>query len=381
MSRSLFLTLICCAAAAGQPHAMRGYREATVGQLDALHIAVEAAPTELHVGDVVFVRISVTNNGKEPVFLPGWLSRFLANLRLHINDRQRESRFTLQPYGHGMGGADPREVKPGERWFLHGYSRVHVPPIESTGNPFWSPQGLSENGYDLSVSLILTPRVHVVAFGPTLKIRPRPQAELAKLLELCGMHGARRTDIPPDWDHSPPNLNWFAFPLAPARASTAENLATLEAVLSPGTLRDLVRLTRRAQAVYDAQGVEQKRMKLDELLSWLERLPEVQRQCMTSGLLSWTRNNKGLGLFGYEIAVEAALRPSLWEGDLNTRRAWLKRRLEGRLAAPYLKDFEERLKAVEKTLQQRGKRPEKQPSSQDDNEFKLEDDPLSPFRP
>jgi len=349
MNSSLFLALICCTLGAEQPKPILAHLEATLGQLDSLHVAVEATPTELYVGDVIFVRVSVTNNGKEAVVLPGWFSRFLGNMFLSIYDRKGGSSFTLRPYGHGMGGADPREVKPDERWFLSGYSAVNVPRIESTGKPFWNPQEPSEDGYYLSASLSLARRVRLVGSGSTLDIRPRPKAELAKLREICGMRSAAGRDLPPNWDFARPTLNWFAFPLAPPQASTTENLATLEAVLSPGTLRDLVLLTSRAQAVYDAVEVEQRRKNLNELLNWLETLPEIQRKYMASQFMGWAEDShKKLGVFGYRMAVETALRPSLWDKDLEARRTWLKRRLADPLAAPLLKDFEERMEAVEK---------------------------------
>jgi len=336
---------------AEQPSATPAHHETTVGQLDSLQVAMEAAPTDLHMGDVVFVKLFLTNMGKEPMSVPGYFSRGFGNLDLRLMDSRRDTRFTLRPGGGGFGGSVPRKLQPGERWFV-GYEIVNVPSLEHAGDPFWNPETLSEKGYVLCASLKITPRVHVEAQGPTLTIRPRPKAEMAKLLELCRPEPDAWRDMPSNWDSWRPSLNW-SIAFAPPRASTAENLATLETTLSPGTLCDFIRLTRRAQAVYDGADAEEQRQKLDELLNWLETLSEVERIIMMSQFTGWAQGNKGLGVFGYRIAVEAALRPSLWDQDIEIRKTWLRNYLKGPLAAPYLRDFEERLEIIEKQIDER----------------------------
>jgi hypothetical protein len=347
MSPGLLLALICCAPAAEQPGPMRAARETTLAQLDTLDVAVEATPTEIYVGDVVFVNITVTNKGNQPVLLP---AEPLPAWYLYVNDHKRQTRFTLGAEFGVDGGIGPHQIMPGERSpYLRGSpSLVNVPGWYWLDAPFWAPETLSEGRYVLSFGLRVGGSGWVGGQGPTLTIRPRPEAEMAKVLELCDSRSPAQRDFPPDWDSARPSLAWFAYPLAPPRASTDENLATLDAILSPGTLRDLVRLTRRAQALYDTEDLEQKRKNLAELLDWLETFPHVQRQCMTDELIVWATNNNEVGFFGFEIAVEAALRTSLVDGDLETRRAWLKNHLhQNPLAAPYLKDFEERFKPVE----------------------------------
>jgi len=124
---------------------------------------------------------------------------------------------------------------------------------------------------------------------------------MAKLLELCGPRPYTRRDFPADWDPSRPSLAQFGLPFAPPQASTAENLKTLEVILSPGTLRDCVRFTRRAQAVYDEKDIQRRRKATTDLLQWLDKRPEIQRHIMAENLLTWASQNKGLGKYLFEF--------------------------------------------------------------------------------
>lgn len=269
-------------------------------------------------------------------------------------------------------------MKPGEKWLV-GYELVKMPSLQCTEWPFWDPQKLSKDSYDLggtlrlgrdltvpvagSEPIIRTFRLGrhltVPVAGPAVTIRPRRKAEMAKLLELCRGRGDAWTkkNRPVGFDDDRANMNWFGFTFAPPECSQSENLAMLEKLLSPGSLRDIVHLTRLAQAVYDEKDVTQRRKNLASLCAWLETLPEVERKWMAIRVTEWAAPNQGLGPFRFEVATEAALRLQAGDRDPNLRKFHESRGMglisEYAPAASYRKDFEERLKAVEKRLEQR----------------------------
>lgn len=349
---SFLLALGCLAAApwAGEGAREQPAHEVTLSQLDALAVTLEAAPTELHVGDVLFVRLTATYQGDRP--LVAAKQHRLRGDALELKDFDGWRCFDLLQ-GFPQPFIDRLRLLPGQQLTDRRPFAKQVPNLERVGHPFWNPQTLSAEPYRLIHTFYFGGTGTVVTLGPALKILPRPEAEMRKLLELCDPRDARLRKLPPGFDPDRPGLCHFGFFSAPAQSSTPENLATLEEILSPGTLLDIVRLTRRAQAVYDAQQFTEKRKLLTDLLTWIETFPELQRQCMADFLAGWACQSKRLRPFGYEIALEVALRPHLVDGDLAARGRWLRSWTESPAMAPYVKQLEERLRTVQPTPEQR----------------------------
>lgn len=162
--------------------------------------------------------------------------------------------------------------------------------------------------------------------GPFLNIRPRPEKEMAALLDSYGRHMKAEREQGADWDWDRPLV--FGLGRAPLEWSRPEKLASLEEMLSPGSLRDVVHVTRLAAKTYDSETVAEKRLAMGELLRWLDSRPEIERHWLAMQLKSWCWHNKGLGRFGYELMHELIARlPERYgaEPDYreNTRRQYL----------------------------------------------------------
>jgi len=330
-------------------------------QFDDLHVSFEATPTTLRVGDVVFARISIVNEGEKVTRLPTLFSRDLGNLGLSLDDLKRDTTFTLRPDVHVSYGRDPDAFKnlgPGEGWLI-GYYLLKMPPLRAVEWPFWNPETISDAPYQLSATLIVDRRFRFGGLGPSLHIQSRPEDEMSRLTKFCGSRSHTWRSFPADFDGDRANLNWFGFTHAPPECATSESLAALENFLSPGSLRDIVHLTRLAQAMYDEKNEKQRDRMVTDLFSWLESLPEIERKWMALQLIEWSRTNKGLGMYGYHVAIEAALRLQAGDKEPHFRefhqRRGRQRVLGNAVAEPYGKDFDERLKAVETRLEELGK--------------------------
>jgi hypothetical protein len=242
---------------------------------------------------------------------------------------------------------------------LVGYDILKIPSLVSIEWPFWNPKTLSKEPYLLSATLEVNRFVSFGNWGPSLTIRPRPEVEMVKLLKLCRARTGAWTTAAASRDIYRPGMNWFGFTWAPPECSTPKNLAILDELLTPGSLRDIVHLTRLAQAVYDEESEEQRDHKLDGLMEWLDTLPEIERKCLAAEINAWAKGNKGLGLYGYHVAVLADLRyragdPQALESHEQRMKQFL---LDHPLAAPYYENYDKRLRAVERHLEEVGQRP------------------------
>ena len=75
-------------------------------------------------------------------------------------------------------------------------------------------------------------------------------------------------------------------PSDPNNPTTLDGWRKLEASLVPSTMRDEVRLTRLQLEYYSAKKGEASENAKNELVEWLQSLPEVQRTIMTTFLVS-----------------------------------------------------------------------------------------------
>lgn len=278
----VFAALICSGVTAQQP--------------DDFHAFVEATPTELRLGDPVFTRMWLSYKGKDPVMLSGWYTPSFT-----LTDLNRDTTFTFHPdVSATPGGVQPQEMKPGEKWLI-GSALVKMPALECIDWPFWNASKLSKEPYRFGGALSVRRDLTVRIAGPKLFIRPRRKAEMRLLLRLCRERADAWRHIPDSFDHDRPTINRFGFTFAPPECSTPENLAILEKALSPGSLRDIVHLTRLSQAVYNEKDLPQRRKATTELLGWLDKRPEIERHIMAGNLVSWASQNKGLEGYLFEF--------------------------------------------------------------------------------
>lgn len=238
---------------------------------------MEVTPTDVLLADVVFVRLSVKNPGRRPVLAPRACYLETGTLHLDLLDSEEQTIFEFPPDGCPCGGElDMAALEPGHSRDIV-LMMVRLPRLDQVKFRFWNPALFKSGTY------VLRARCNGLQEASTaIRVQPRPQAEMAAILKH--FEDGAREPMPKDWPTFRPSLSMFYLWPFPWKANRPENLSSLEELLSPGSLRDIVRLTRLAQAVYDAKELGDRREATTELLEWLDRRSEIERHWMAMNL-------------------------------------------------------------------------------------------------
>jgi hypothetical protein len=281
-------------------------------------------------GDLVYVKLTVKNAGKEALVIPRTFTRNLGTLRFELYDRDAYL-YRFQPDGAGWGEVGESPLKAGRTRLI--YDCLRLPRCDQLDHDFWKPAG-----YELTASIRVGTRWFHSGAHP-IALQGRSQEELAAIKEFYdgGIFKHRRP--PADWGIHGPSLGWFGLGTFPTHVNTTEKLTEFEAKLSPGTLRNVVHLTRLAQAVYDAKATAEKREATTELFAWLDSMPDVEREWLALKLVSWSLQNKGLGEFSFEFTDQVIPRLPDQCGDRNPQEYY--RKENQYLRQSYLKYLQE----------------------------------------
>lgn len=237
--------------------------------LDDLQLTLQPHTRELYLGDSLFVKVVLKNAGKEDVEVPNYYLRELGTLDFvtHSDDFLT---FHFAPDDAATGGGGTVVLPPGGEIVL--YDHLRVPRIGDLDGHFWS--GVGQETISIAAAVKLGPRLQLWSSGVLVNVRPRPEPEMA-LLKRLHKDRPQGVDRP---THDLPLLSGFWVRDFLFRVSTPQTLDTLETQLSPGGLRDVVHITRLAQEIATAQD-DQERLQaaVDDLYTWMESLPEVER--------------------------------------------------------------------------------------------------------
>jgi hypothetical protein len=284
-----------------------------------LKLSVTVFPErEIMEGDLLFLRVRVTNTGQETISVPAHANPKWGSMRFLLSGADRRTGMVIPgiPGFPQWGVARPDDdtpLAPGQSRALY-YLReiVNVPPdwlirgkdpqiVPADQKLFWRNLG-DRIRIEAQVPLHIEPHLPssvedvlpfteqwIVADGvlvarcAPIVLKPRPAEELALL--------RKRWSSPPAGALSRSRIRDRAAAAAmlPRGCVTPEELATLERSLSPGTLRDMVHLYRLLTAIESEEKQPRPRESVRELLKWLDMLPEIERYCIAI----WIR---GLGL-------------------------------------------------------------------------------------
>lgn len=256
----------------------------------ALYVRVEVAPTKARLGDVLFVRVSLKNRGDTAVLAPEtcWP-------QLELEDPVEDTRYSFVSSPVGCGSPPKHVLLQAGQTRIVGGGVIRLPRLDRIHFRFWNPKSWAPREYSLIAHCAGT-----VGFSELdISIRRRPNKEMAALLEFYD--GGYHAPVPPGWDTYRPTLGIFGLLSFPMVCSVPDELAAIEAKLSPGSLREIVHATRLTAELYDAETLTEKRKATRELLRWLDKRPEIQRHIMASSLVSWATQNKGLGGYLFEF--------------------------------------------------------------------------------
>lgn len=239
-------------------------------------------PRELQLGDVLYVKVVIKNTGKEPVVIPGTFTRPWGTLRFQFYDGDSYL-YTFWPDGAGMGGSPKRPLEPGEVRVLH--DRLRVPRIDRLEESFWK---LQPGFCSVTAFLKVGKYVELRSRGQPIVIVKRPSKELTAIKEFYDGGIFKKRDWPDNRDRYRPCLYHFGLGTFPIHVNTPEKLAAFEQALSPGTLRNVVHLTRLAQQLYDGKDdPERAQQAADALDAWLAALPPIEREWLSNAMFDY----------------------------------------------------------------------------------------------
>jgi len=272
--------LICLATSATAPAAEGG----------SLAVTMEVSPEMVRPGDLLFVTVTATNRGDEPVLLSTWYGRELSTLGYELI--HQESRYSFHWRGGQASGAA------GTKWLPPGESRLVVcdalefPPADHFSRDFWAELLASPERPYLRATLRqreTEPREVSIA-GPEMVGRPKAEAEWLGRLFAESARRRAHGSMPEGFDLVRPHPADFGLASLCASGEVVSSLLSAEAKLSAGSLRDVVRLTNAMRAIYQGETEPARLDAVGDLLGWLDGLPEIERHYFAMRIVSWCAN-------------------------------------------------------------------------------------------
>ena len=273
-------------------------------------------PTELYVGDVVYLTVAEENRSSEtiPRRSLGFPEPFgsIGTLSSAGFSTRYEAISEYPTDLYCERGVETRPLAPGERRIVSRYF-CEVPPLEDWNSPFF--KELREKLRDApdGVPCRWTPGYFITPDGERLSVplivKERPDAETRRLedwlaatperllpiIDEANRKRLRSEELPPNprggvrvagRSFDPRAFVRFSFrkPNRPNAPRKLTDWRKLEAEFSPSTLRDEIILTRLQLEYYNAEEGEASDAALKTLVDWLQNRPEPQRDVMSATL-------------------------------------------------------------------------------------------------
>jgi hypothetical protein len=192
------------------------------------------------------------------------------------------------------------------------YEILEFPPAQELKHDFW--HDVVGEPVDIQAHLSLWPKVEDTwkllcrrppSFSIYVKDRaPEEKRFLSELYTEGLERESKNVPFPKDFDltsPTPPNFGLASFEPYP---DLIERLVAYEDRLSPGSLRDVVHVVGVMRKLYYAEAqVVQERL-VEDLLQWLDALPEIERRCLADTIISstyqWYRDEPAINRLVYE---------------------------------------------------------------------------------
>jgi len=262
---------------------------------EALPVRLELAAYKVNVLDPLFARVTTTNTKDYRVPLPHDL--FLTTgytFTREIDPYRYTYRFTSE---HVSGSQGFVSLDPGQSITLD-YEILECPPGDQLEHKFWREVAQPAQSH-IAAHLFYFPKnrppvpIDLTARSQ-IDILERGADEMKFLTELYA-ESVRRHE-----EHGPAD-GWEALGSRPSDFGLAsfhpypdlvQKLVAYEERLSPGSLRDIVHLVRLTQTIYHSRIESDRRGTVEELLRWLDTLPEIERHCLALRIISWASYNR-----------------------------------------------------------------------------------------
>jgi len=262
--------------------------------------SLETSPRGIQLGDPVFAKVTICNWGSEPVEIPlGFI--WGSTLFFYIDNSASEYTYEARQ-GYGGGGVAPG-ILPPRKPCVVAYEIIELPPADHFSRDFWSEIAALGGG---AIRAHLRHKLIDPMKGASagVHIKRRPDGEMKQLSRLYAESTRRREQarLPDDFDYTRPQPGYFGLSSLSLDEDTVHGLLSMEDDLSPGTLRDIVHLTKMMRAIYDGKE-EPKRMEtVRDLLGWLDSLPEIERHCLAIEILKWCGSSSPYEPVFFELA-------------------------------------------------------------------------------
>lgn len=188
---------------------------------------------------------------------------------------------------------------------------LECPPIDQFGHDFWRDQ----RGRSLRITAQVggKPKELMTLFSnatPTSSVyfRERPQDEMDFLDELYGEMLRRKEKmvaLPDDFDFLVPDARDFGLVSLEPYPDLIDKLVAYEERLSAGSLRDVVHVLGAMRKLHRSTDEGERRRIVDDLLEWLDTLPETERHCLAGAIggsvFQWYRDQPAINHLVYEV--------------------------------------------------------------------------------
>lgn len=241
---------------------------------------VDFYPDDLHVGDLVYGKISAANRSALPVELK--LSRYIigtefgfSNISISApNGKSLENYHTrIKPFrGKDMRPPqkypyDPPRPKDLEKTWMpeeeivFGPASYLYPSVDDFRSPFWSQINDMEDGKDLLLRIIVYSVPGTINVTKKIRVRPRSETEM-RLIE----NWYKRLDM---FEHDWPEK---------IEEATIEEWIAFEKQLTPGTFRNMIRMTRMLIETTQKENNVDITKSHDEMLEWMSGLHQLEAE-------------------------------------------------------------------------------------------------------
>jgi hypothetical protein len=264
---------------------------------DSLKLTLDVYPDhEVMQGDVFFLRLTIRNDGKTPVALPSRANPRAGNFTIWVQGMKSgvTQNYELGPIEDSMQLYTP--LKPGEsRVLYYSYQRSEGDFVlghpSNPAHPFFRTPGES-----VRVSAKLTFQapvewlsdeekakirsgaawrlIDLVADGPEVRVKPRPQAELQLLAGLWKESQSKETTAAREWQPS-----WYGLP------SSDNEWKLIAQQLSNSSVRDRLQCIRFTRALAKMTDEARQPAFADQLIAWLDGLSEIERHCVARQMM------------------------------------------------------------------------------------------------
>jgi hypothetical protein len=243
-----------------------------VAMASGFEVTVRPHADRIQLGDPLYLEFTVVNRGREPVMAPD-PSLPAATMSIEAFDPDTQLSMPVADNGGSWEGIEQIRYEPNvpARQFV----RVFMPGLRRFDHPFWKPIGIK--GQSVLIKGSYRPRRKMLFTSDQIYVHVTPrEIKETHALELWS------TGEFPGFGQGPiPSDLGLQFKSGLSR----QQMADLAEKIPTGEIHDLLLLTVHLRDIYDTPA-DSRDEKDRQLVAWLQKLPDIKRQCLISEVRS-----------------------------------------------------------------------------------------------